>query len=96
MTYNRTLKQLDHNITDVTNLSKVKLSTIWAAGATGGLASWLVSAPSEIIKCRAQLAVDGRGSSMLVFNDVLRSKGVAGLYYGGTITSLRDSVGYGF
>ena len=90
------LKQLDPNITDVTNLKDAGLSTVWTAGAAGGLASWLVSAPSEVIKCRAQLAVDGRGSSWMVFNEILRLKGVKGLYYGGVVTCLRDSIGYGF
>ena len=87
---------MDPSIADVTKLDKVSLGTIWTAGAAGGLASWLVSAPSEVVKCRAQLEVGGKASSFAVAEDVWKLKGVKGFYYGGLVTSLRDSVGYGF
>jgi solute carrier family 25 carnitine/acylcarnitine transporter 20/29 len=32
------------------------LCTTWLAGAVGGLATWVISTPTELIKCRAQLA----------------------------------------
>ena len=65
------------------------------AGAVGGIASWVLSAPSELIKCRTQLQV-GSGSSWGVARDVFRREGIRGLYLGGTVTSVRDSVGFGF
>ena len=96
MTFNRSLKLMDPSIFDYTKLAGVDLSKIWVAGAIGGLATFVVSAPSELIKCRAQLIVDGQGSSYAVFKDIWRNSGVRGLYYGGTITALRDSFGYGW
>lgn len=94
VTYNRTLKSLDPSIFDYTKLAGVDLHKIWLAGAVGGLASWIVSAPSELIKCRAQLYVDGHGSSYEVAKDIWRQKGIRGFYLGGIVTSLRDSIGY--
>ena len=96
MTFNRTIQTLDPAIPSYTKLAGVDLSKIWVAGAFGGLATWIVSAPSEYVKCRAQLLVDGQGSSYGVFKDTLRSYGVRGLYHGGVITSVRDAVGYGW
>ncbi|RYP64204.1 hypothetical protein DL769_006750 [Monosporascus sp. CRB-8-3] len=71
------------------------LWTTWFAGAIGGLATWIVSAPTELIKCRAQLA-SPPVSSWTIARDVLRREGVRGLYFGGVVTALRDSIGYGF
>lgn len=96
VTFNRSLKLMDPSIFDYTKLAGVDLSKIWVAGAVGGLATFVVSAPSELIKCRTQLAVDGQRSSYAVFKDIWKHGGVRGLYYGGTITSLRDAVGYGW
>lgn len=69
---------------------------MWFAGATGGLASFVVSAPTELIKCRAQISNDSHITSWTVARDTWRSEGIRGLYYGGGITSVRDAVGYGF
>ncbi len=96
MTYNRTLKRLDPSIRDTTHLHGVRLLTVWMAGATGGIASWIVSAPSELIKCRTQLHVGTKTNSLTVFKHVWREHGLRGLYVAGAITSVRDSVGYGF
>ena len=96
MTFNRTLKLMDASIFDYTKIAGVDLTRIWAAGALGGLATWVISAPSELVKCRAQLLVDGEGRSWSVMRDVLRREGVIGLYRGGVVTSLRDAVGYGW
>ncbi|SPO05100.1 related to ornithine transporter 2 [Cephalotrichum gorgonifer] len=71
------------------------LWSTWAAGAAGGLATWVVSTPTELIKCRAQMASPPR-SSWSITKKTLRTEGVRGLYFGGAVTALRDSVGYGF
>ena len=76
--------------------------TTWVAGAVGGLATWVVSAPTELIKCRAQLAAPSSSpassppSSWAVARDVFRREGVRGFYLGGAVTAARDAVGYGF
>ncbi|KAI0404099.1 mitochondrial carrier [Xylaria palmicola] len=91
------------------------LWTTWLAGAAGGLAIWVVSTPTELIKCRAQLASAAGArshgptssppslpsaappsSSHRIFLAVLRGEGIRGLYRGGVVTALRDSIGYGF
>lgn len=94
LTYNRTLRQLDPSIPDPTKLAGVSLGHIWVAGAVGGLACWVISAPSELVKCRTQLRIDGVSSSYATARAVLRRQGIKGLYLGGTITSVRDSFGY--
>ena len=97
VSYNRSLKMMDPSIPDPTKLAGVKVSKIWVAGAIGGLASWTVSAPTELIKCRAQLAINSRtSSSYRILKNVWTSEGFKGLYLGGVVTSLRDSIGYGF
>lgn len=71
----------------------------WLAGAVGGLSTWVVSTPTELVKCRAQVAAAGAAagaSSLAVARDVWRVGGVGGFYLGGTVTALRDAVGYGF
>jgi solute carrier family 25 carnitine/acylcarnitine transporter 20/29 len=83
VTYNRTL----------TLLASTSLPAVWAAGAFGGLASFVISSPTELVKCRAQLSGE---SSLVVAKRVWSRGGVRGLYYGGGVTALRDSVGYGF
>lgn len=93
MTYNRTLSLLTP---DGTYSSPTNFGNVFLAGATGGLASFIVSAPTELIKCRAQIAHDSRTTSWTVARDTWRTEGLRGLYYGGGITSIRDAVGYGF
>ncbi|KAH6844829.1 mitochondrial carrier domain-containing protein [Chaetomium sp. MPI-CAGE-AT-0009] len=100
------------------------LYTAWVAGAVGGLATWVVSTPTELVKCRAQLQIPApsptrtgtlpnpasihshsRGqppsppsspSSWLITKHLVQTHGLRGLYAGGAVTSLRDSIGYGF
>ncbi|KAI0419891.1 mitochondrial carrier domain-containing protein [Xylaria grammica] len=102
------------------------LWTTWLAGAAAGLAIWPVSTPTELIKCRAQLAsargihtVDHATSVPPALSpalsatpslrsritqtilrsqamNILRTENVWGLYRGGGVTALRDSIGYGF
>jgi len=96
MTFNRSLTLMDPNIFDYTKLAGVDLGKIWVAGAVGGLATFVVSAPSELIKCRAQLVVDGQNSSYGVLKDIWKHRGFRGFYFGGTITAVRDAIGYGW
>lgn len=103
-TYNRSLTLLNDSPINPTSLSK-----IWTAGALGGFATFLVSAPTELIKCRAQVssthsrhqsltrtAPSSPLSSMGIAREIVLRDGLRGLYFGGTITSIRDAVGYGF
>ncbi|KAJ9492451.1 hypothetical protein VN97_g778 [Penicillium thymicola] len=94
--YNRSLTALDGSVTDPTNPVGVSAYNIWLAGAAGGLASWSISSPTEFIKCRAQLDRRPEVSSWAVAKDIFRTRGWRGLYFGGGITSARDSIGYGF
>ncbi|KAJ5169836.1 Mitochondrial carrier protein [Penicillium coprophilum] len=94
--YNRSLAALDASVTDPTNPVGVSPYKIWLAGAVGGLASWTISSPTEFIKCRAQLDRRPDVSSWTVAKDIFRTRGWRGLYFGGGITSARDSIGYGF
>ncbi|KAI4861228.1 solute carrier family 25 member 45 [Hypoxylon rubiginosum] len=71
------------------------LWTTWFAGAIGGQATWVVSTPTELIKCRAQLS-SPPASSWSIAKQVFKTEGIRGLYFGGAVTALRDSVGYGF
>ncbi|KAF1830932.1 mitochondrial carrier protein-like protein [Decorospora gaudefroyi] len=98
VTYNRTLTLLSPSSQHTTTpyYTAADLSKIFLAGATGGLASFVVSAPTELIKCRAQVSTCSTTTSWSVARDVWRKEGVRGLYYGGGITSVRDAVGYGF
>ncbi|KAJ6090247.1 hypothetical protein N7486_009062 [Penicillium sp. IBT 16267x] len=96
LAYNRLLMTMDRSVLDPTNPSGVSLYKIWVAGAAGGLASWTISAPTEFIKCRAQMDSRPEVSSWSVAKDIYRTRGWRGLYYGGGITSARDAIGYGF
>ena len=87
---------LDNSITNPSAPEGAPLYKIWLAGAAGGLASWTISSPTEFIKCRAQLDSRPEVSSWTVAKDIVRTRGFTGLYFGGAITSIRDSVGYGF
>ncbi|KAJ6439964.1 mitochondrial carrier protein [Purpureocillium lavendulum] len=67
----------------------------WLAGAIGGLSTWVVSTPTELVKCRAQVSSPA-ASSWAVTRDIWSTGGIRGLYFGGVVTALRDSIGYGF
>ncbi|MBC9702636.1 MAG: hypothetical protein H9W83_08940 [Leuconostoc sp.] len=97
MTYNRTNAYLTPGYDPNTPYTSIipSLPTAFIAGAIGGLATWVVSTPTELIKCRAQVSTVPI-SSLSLAKTVLRTEGIRGLYYGGTVTALRDSIGYGF
>ncbi|RGP71828.1 hypothetical protein FLONG3_6942 [Fusarium longipes] len=90
VSYNRTESALNSAFSTPGNLCNT-----WIAGAVGGLATWIVSTPTELIKCRAQLASPPM-SSLAIAKQTWRNEGVRGFYFGGIVTALRDSVGYGF
>jgi len=93
VTYNRTSDLLKSSTVEAPS----NLWTTWLAGAIGGLATWVVSTPTELIKCRAQvISSPTAASSWCVTKEILRTEGIRGLYLGGVVTALRDSIGYGF
>jgi solute carrier family 25 (mitochondrial carnitine/acylcarnitine transporter), member 20/29 len=93
VTYNRTSDLLNSS----TAGAPLSLWTTWLAGAIGGLATWVVSTPTELIKCRAQITSSpAAASSWSITKEILRTEGIRGLYFGGVVTALRDSIGYGF
>jgi solute carrier family 25 carnitine/acylcarnitine transporter 20/29 len=93
VTYNRTSNLLNTNGPGL----PPNLWTTWMAGAIGGLATWIVSTPTELVKCRAQISTSPTGaSSWGITKEILRTEGVRGLYFGGVVTALSDSIGYGF
>jgi solute carrier family 25 (mitochondrial carnitine/acylcarnitine transporter), member 20/29 len=94
MTYNRTTLLLAGPIS-----APPSLWTTWLAGAVGGLATWVVSTPTELVKCRAQTSSPNStvsSTSLSIGRHILRTEGIRGLYFGGVVTALRDSIGYGF
>ncbi|KAG9298772.1 hypothetical protein G9A89_012840 [Geosiphon pyriformis] len=84
------------------------LNVYWA-GFGAGLACFFVSTPTELIKCKTQVIIplpmssqnqnrDANSSndfSWNIFKDVLRRQGIRGLYHGGCITIMRDTISYG-
>ncbi|OQN99728.1 hypothetical protein B0A48_14498 [Cryoendolithus antarcticus] len=97
VTYNRSLALLSSSAagSDGSTSAHPSLGAIWTAGAIGGLATFVVSAPTELVKCRAQVSSPPK-SSLLVARELWSRGGVRGMYLGGGITSVRDAVGYGF
>ncbi|KAK1753530.1 putative mitochondrial carrier protein [Echria macrotheca] len=98
VSYNRTESTLNNLLSSPSGTGTgSNLWTTWLAGAVGGLATWVVSTPTELVKCRVQLSSSSSSSSSWsTTTQILRDNGVRGLYHGGGITALRDSVGYGF
>ncbi|KAK8242476.1 mitochondrial carrier domain-containing protein [Phyllosticta capitalensis] len=93
VSYNRTLLLLGEP--DPTSPSTPNaLGKVFLAGAIGGLATFVVSAPTELIKCRAQGS--SSVSSWNVARETWRAEGVRGFYRGGVVTAVRDAVGYAF
>ncbi|PNS20567.1 Solute carrier family 25 member 45 [Sphaceloma murrayae] len=90
MSYNRSMYLMNEDPANPHSLSKTFL-----AGAVAGLATFVVSAPTELIKCRVQVSKRNVGSWEAA-REIWRGDGPRGLYWGGGITSIRDGVGYGF
>ncbi|KAF2759937.1 mitochondrial carrier [Pseudovirgaria hyperparasitica] len=115
VSYNRTLSVLTstpYPPVAAPSAEPAQLPALWkiyTAGCVAGFATFVVSAPTELIKCRAQvLSSPNTGgnstgistttppSSYAITRAILRTHGIRGLYHGGQITSLRDAIGYGF
>lgn len=90
VTYNRSMAAMHEDPAQPNSLTKT-----WVAGAVAGLATFVVSAPTELIKCRAQVSRT-RQSSLDIARQVWKDGGLKGMYWGGAVTSARDSIGYGF
>lgn len=76
-------------------------SSHFTAGCFAGIATYIISTPTELIKCRAQITRDHTSSgkpisSWMIARSTYALEGIRGLYRGGCVTALRDSVGYGF
>ncbi|CAG8443186.1 13981_t:CDS:2 [Dentiscutata heterogama] len=75
------------------------LTQVYVAGFGSGVACFLVSTPTELVKCKAQAAKQKglmiSSTTWNVFKDVIQTRGVKGLYQGGLITIIRDAPGYG-
>ncbi|CAG8801311.1 534_t:CDS:2, partial [Gigaspora margarita] len=75
------------------------LTQVYIAGFGSGIACFLVSTPTELVKCRAQAAKQKglmiSSTTWNVFKDVILTRGIKGLYQGGLITIIRDAPGYG-
>ncbi|GAB7360888.1 hypothetical protein MBLNU230_g0874t1 [Neophaeotheca triangularis] len=97
VTYNRSLALLTNggNPDENTHAVPPPAWSLWAAGALGGLATFFVSAPTELVKCRAQVAEPAQ-SSLEVTKQLWQEGKVRAMYLGGGVTSVRDAVGYGF
>ncbi|KAI9729347.1 MAG: hypothetical protein M1834_006870 [Cirrosporium novae-zelandiae] len=121
VTYNRTLSLLSSfhgsnspspsngSISSVQESSSLdpRLSDTFTAGVLAGLATWVVSTPTELLKCRVQLHSIGpeagrrprgedSGGTWNTARHVWKREGIRGFYVGGTVTAIRDSIGYGF
>lgn len=94
-TYNRTLALFPSTPSAQPTHSA---SAYFTAGALAGFATFIISAPTELVKCRAQLAASAAHSpsSWSIAKTTLATHGLRGLYVGGAVTSVRDAVGYGF
>lgn len=65
----------------------------WTAGAIAGVCIFGISAPTELVRCRSQVTSI---PSFRTAREIYKTMGLRGFYYGGTITVLRDAIGYGF
>ncbi|CAG8562418.1 185_t:CDS:2 [Funneliformis mosseae] len=69
------------------------LSQVYFAGFGAGIACFLASTPTELVKCRTQAVVNS--STWNVFKSILFTQGIRGFYHGALITIIRDAPGYG-
>lgn len=94
-TYNRCLPLLSPHTasTPASPRPTYPYSAHFLAGVLAGLATFVISTPTELIKCRAQLAST---PSWSITRAIYTHRGLRGFYHGGATTALRDAIGYGF
>ncbi|KAL1924200.1 uncharacterized protein VTP21DRAFT_7235 [Calcarisporiella thermophila] len=82
------------------NQDEPTLNQIFWAGFGAGVTCFLVSCPTELVKCRAQVKIGGDTAiategTWEVIRDIVQKSGIRGFYRGGLVTILRDAPGYG-
>ncbi|CAG8439692.1 10903_t:CDS:10 [Ambispora gerdemannii] len=95
---NNIFSNSNHHNRNYESFSIPSLSQIYVAGFGAGVACFVVSTPTEVVKCKAQVKMDPHyrsSSTWSVFRDIIKRHGVLGLYQGGTATMIRDSTSYG-
>lgn len=70
------------------------LSQVFIAGCGAGIACFLLSTPTDLVKIQAQMH-RGHRSTMQVAKDIFRRGGITGFFQGGMITITRDAPSYG-
>ncbi|ORX57640.1 mitochondrial carrier [Hesseltinella vesiculosa] len=70
------------------------LMQVYLAGCGGGIASFFLSTPTELIKIKAQVSRSNK-SVWDVSRQIYRQHGLGGFYQGGWITLIRDTPSYG-
>ncbi|KAG2180019.1 hypothetical protein INT43_003806, partial [Umbelopsis isabellina] len=70
------------------------LSQVFVAGCGAGIACFLLSTPTDLVKIQAQMH-RGHRSTMQVARDIFRRGGITGFFQGGMITITRDAPSYG-
>lgn len=90
---------------DLRSLS-LSLPYYFAAGAAGGFTQSLVLCPIDVVKSKLQVMGIGHGhgnlegvkvpSSLQVAREIVKNRGLLGLYLGLLPTLYRDVIGYGF
>eukprot|EP00730_Choanoeca_flexa_P010765 TRINITY_DN20964_c0_g1_i1.p1 TRINITY_DN20964_c0_g1~~TRINITY_DN20964_c0_g1_i1.p1 ORF type:complete len:292 (+),score=11.13 TRINITY_DN20964_c0_g1_i1:55-930(+) len=97
-TYGATSRWLSPNLED---RNKIPMSTVFVSGAAGGLACCTISIPTELLKCRVQIAKSqaqvaaGGTSTWLEFKKLVRTHGIRSLFRGSAVTALRDCPSFG-
>jgi solute carrier family 25 carnitine/acylcarnitine transporter 20/29 len=80
-------------------LSKLSVLNYFQCGVVAGLASSIVSIPSEHGRIRMQIQNGGRSSiyngSLVCIRKILQEYGLKGLYKGGVPTVLREGISFG-
>lgn len=89
VSYGGILRYLQPNIETSPSLTQV-----YIAGCGAGMACFLFSTPSDLIKIKAQMSKINK-SSWEISKEVFYRNGIKGFYQGGWITLIRDAPSYG-
>ncbi|CAO3646018.1 unnamed protein product [Cunninghamella echinulata] len=92
VSYGGILRYLQPTIDNTTTLPS--LAQVYIAGCGAGMACFLFSTPTELIKIKAQMSHTNK-SSWQVTKEVFYRNGIKGFYQGGWITLIRDAPSYG-